>query len=610
MSRRAWPAAWLRNVALVLVVLALSGCRTERGNEPGPMRLPQPVAIILDANENPAPSILAESQELHRGNGEEPQTLDPHRAEGVPAANILRDLFEGLVTTAPDGRLMPGAAGRWDISRDGLSYTFYLRENGRWSNGEPVTAGDFVFSLRRSVDPNTAGVHARMLMPIENAAEILAGQLPLDALGVEALNDRTVQIRLSDPTPYFLGLLTHSATYPVHAPSLAEHGSAFVQPGQLVSNGAFRLADWQPRSSITLERNEHYHSVNQVILERVVYYPIEDENTEFQRFRLGDLHWTDQVPNSQFEWLARNLPEALSVSPWFGTYFFGFNLTREPFRDNLALRQALNLAIDRDILTDKVTRFGEIPSFILVPEGLPDYSPPLPEAAGWSQAEREQAARELYARAGFSANNPLDVELRYNTSENHRRIAVAVAAMWKQVLGVRTRLVNEEFRVFLQNRQLKRRTEAFRAGWIGDYQDAYTFIELFHSAHPRNDSGYDNPRFDRLLAQIANERIPARRRNLMVEAERMLLADQVVLPVYTYVTKRLVHPLLKGWAANVMDFHPSRQMYFVRAQEAEGETETETETDSSRGDAGTQREGETNSEAETDRSRPDAKVQT
>jgi len=257
-------AGWL--AGLLLALLTLPGCRGERGDEPGPLRLPQPVEVVLDTGGRPDPSILAETQELHRGNGEEPQTLDPHRAEGVPATNILRDLFEGLVTTAPDGRLMPGAAGRWDISRDGLSYTFYLREDGRWSNGEPVTAGDFVFSFRRSVDPATAGVHARMLVPIENAAEILAGQLPVDTLGVEALNDRTVQIRLSDPTPYFLGLLTHSATYPVHPAALAEHGPAFVQPGLLVSNGAFRLVDWQPRSSITLERNAYYHSADDVIL--------------------------------------------------------------------------------------------------------------------------------------------------------------------------------------------------------------------------------------------------------------------------------------------------------------------------------------------------------
>jgi len=588
----------LLQLAAAATLVLLVGCGDPDGPQAPqqPIQLAEPVPVELDALGRPVPGILAERQELHRGNGEEPQTLDPHRAEGVPTANILRDLFEGLATTAPDGRIVPGAAGRWDISRDGMTYTFYLREDGRWSNGDPVTADDFVFSFRRSVDPDTAAVYGRMLMPIENAQAILAGEQAPETLGVEALNERTVQIRLDDPTPYFLGLLTHASTYPVHAPSLAEHGDDFVLPGNLVSNGAYELGEWIPRSRIVLERNGEYHSADKVIIERAVYYPIEDENTEFQRFRVGDLHWTDQVPSNLFGWLSINLPQALSVSPWFGTYYFGFNLTRGPFKDNLPLRRALNLAIDREILTGKVTQFGEIPTFTLVPEGLPDYEPPLPDYAVLSQDRREEMARELFREAGYTEDSPLAVELRYNTSENHRKIAVAVAAMWKQVLGVRTRLINEEFRVFLQNRQLKRRTEVFRAGWIGDYQDAFTFLELFHSEHRRNDSGYDNPRYDRLLEQISTERIPARRRNLMVEAERMLLADQVVLPVYTYVTKRLVSPLLKGWEPNVMDFHPSRQMFFVKAQSESNapdveESETKSEN-SSREGATTQSEDE------------------
>jgi len=556
-----------------LLMLAAVGCSEQNVPPPPSIDMAEPVPIERTADGRPVESILAEEQELHRGNGEEPQTLDPHRAEGVPTGNILRDLYEGLTTTAPDGRIVPGAAGRWDISRDGMVYTFYLRGDGRWSNGDPVTAEDFVFSFRRSVDPETAGVYGRMLAPIENASSILAGEMTPETLGVEALNERTVQIRLDDPTPYFLGLLTHVSTYPVHAPSLQRFGNDFVLPGNLVSNGAYRLSEWVPRSRIVLEANPHYHGSDGVIIERVVFYPIEDENTEFQRFRAGDLHWTDQVPSTQFRWLSNNLPEALSVSPWFGTYFFAFNLTRPPFEENLALRKALNLAIDREILTDKVTQFGEIPTFTLVPDGLPDYAPPVPENAAWSQAEREQAARDLYLEAGYDESRPLEVELRYNTSENHRKIAVAVAAMWKQVLGVRTRLVNEEFRVFLQNRRLRRNTEAFRAGWIGDYQDAFTFLELFHSEHSRNDAGYDNPRYDRLLEQIATERIAARRRNLMAEAERILLADQVVLPVYTYVTKRLVDPLLQGWEPNVMDFHPSQHMFFVKARMLAEETE-------------------------------------
>ncbi len=557
----------MRILTPVLFTLLLASCgRSADVPFDTEVELRDPVPLQLLPDGRPDPEILAETQVVHRGNGEEPQTLDPHRAEGVPTANILRDLYEGLVTTAPDGRLVPGAAGRWDISRDGLIYTFYLREDGRWSNGDPVTSEDFVFSLRRSVSPVTATIHGRMLVPIENADAILAGKKPASALGVEALNSTTVQIRLDDPTPYFLGLLTHASTYPIHRPSLEAHGDQFVLPGNLVSNGAFVLQTWQPRSRMELVRNPHYHGVQRVVPERVFYYPIEDENTEFQRFRLGDLNWTHQVPNSQFRWLSKNLPEAMVVSPWFGTYFFAFNLTREPFIDNPSLRRALILAVDREILTEKVTRFGEIPTYTLVPEGLPDYTPPLPEYAKVDQAEREAMALQAYREAGFDLDQPLQVELRYNTSENHKRIAVAIAAMWKQTLGVRTRLVNEEFRVFLQNRAMRRKTEVFRAGWIGDYQDAFTFLEIFHSGHGRNDAGYDNPRYDRLLESIATERIPARRRNLMVEAERMLLEDQVVLPVYTYVTKRLVSPRLHGWAPNVMDFHLSRYMYLVKAQ--------------------------------------------
>jgi oligopeptide transport system substrate-binding protein len=557
----------VKRLGALCLLLALAGCGEREGHAPEPAPvLAEPVEVVFGEDGRPVPEVLAESQVVHRGNGEEPQTLDPHLAEGVPSSNILRDLFEGLTTTAPDGRIVPGTARHWNISRDGLTYTFFLDPDGRWSNGEPVTAGDFVWSWRRAVDPATGASYSRMLSPIVNAEAILAGEMPPEALGVEALNDMTFQVELEDPTPYFLGLLTHSTSYPVHRESIEEHGDSHVRPGNLVSNGAFTLADWRVRSNIELVKNPHYRAADEVVVERVVFYPLEDENTEFNRFRAGDLHWTYQVPNSQFRWLEQNMPEALMVAPWFGTYFFSFNLTREPFEDNLALRQALNLAVDREILTEQVSRFGEIPTFNLVPPGLPEYESPETPWAAMTQQEREAEAQRLYREAGYSEQRPLEVELRYNTSENHRKIAVAVAAMWKQVLGVRTRLINEEFRVFLQNRAQRRVTEVFRSGWIGDYQDAFTFLELFHSEHGRNDAGYDNDRFDRLLERIASERIPASRRNLMAEAERMILADQVILPVYNYVTKRLIDPRLKGWEENVMDQHLTRHMFLVKAK--------------------------------------------
>lgn len=559
---RLWP--------LCLLLLAACAERDE-GPDQRPPALAEAVEVVLGPEGRPVPAVLAESQVVHRGNGEEPQTLDPHLHEGVPSGNILRDLFEGLTTTAPDGRIVPGAARGWNISRDGLTYTFFLDPEGRWSNGEPVTAQDFVWSWRRAVAPATGASYGRMLSPVVNAEAIFAGDLPPEELGVSALNETTFQVELNDPTPYFLGLLTHPTSYPVYRPAVDEHGNSHVRPGNLVSNGAFMLDDWRVRSRIELVKNVHYRAAADVVVERVVFYPFEDENTEFNRFRAGDLHWTYQVPSNQFQWLKQNMGEALMVTPWFGTYFFSFNLTREPFEGNRALRQALNLAVDREILTDYVSRFGEIPTFNLVPPGLPDYVPPETPWEDMTQEEREDEARRLYREAGYDESRPLEVELRYNTSENHRKIAIAMAAMWKQVLGVRTRLINEEFRVFLQNRAQRRVTEVFRSGWIGDYQDAFTFLELFHSEHGRNDAGYDSERFDRLLERIASERIPASRRNLMAEAERMILSEQVILPIYHYVTKRLIDPRLKGWEENVMDYHLTRYMFLVRAREAGAE---------------------------------------
>lgn len=565
------PASSVLALALPVILLVGCGSQDDQSNPASPSASPlgllaPPVEVALDEDGRPVAESLAELQILHRGNAEEPQTLDPHLAEGVPSSILLRDLFEGLATSQPDGRIVPGAAAHWDISRDGLVYTFYLRPDSRWSNGEPLTAADFVWSWQRVVDPQTGASYGRMLAPVKNAEAIFAGELGVEMLGVEALSDSSFQVTLESPTPYFLGLLTHPTTFPVYRPAIEQFGASHVRPGQLVSNGAYVLADWQVRSHIELARNPHYRAADQVIIERVFYYPFEDENTEFNRFRAGDLQWTYRVPSNQFGWLKNNMAESLMVAPWFGTYFFSFNLQRPPFQDNLALRQALNLAVNRDILTNSVTRFGEIPTYNLIPPGLPDYNPFVPEYAEWTQAEREAEARRLYTQAGYSEDNPLTVELRYNSSENHRRIAIAMSAMWKQVLGVRTRLINEEFRVFLQNRTQGRVTEVFRAGWIGDYQDAFTFLELFHSEHGRNDAGYANPSYDRLLEQISAERIPALRRNLLREAERMLLADQVVLPTYIYVSKRLVDPRLQGWAENVMDQHLTRHMYLLKSR--------------------------------------------
>ncbi len=536
----------------------------------------QPVELVLLDDGRPHPAVLAEDQTVTRGNGEEPQTLDPHQAESVPSANILRDLFEGLTTEAPEGDIIPGAAIRWNISRDARTYTFYLRRDMLWSNGDPLTADDFVFSLRRAASPATASPSASMLLPIQNAREVLANELPVEDLGIALLDKYTLQITLTGPTPYFLGLLTHPVAYPVNRRNLEEFGDEFSRADRLVSNGAYVLKDWKHRVSIELEKNPLYREAENTIIDHVIFMPIEDVSVEITQFRSGALDWTNEVPNNQFAWLQRNYPDELVISPWMGSYFFGFNLEVEPFVQNPELRQALLFAIDRQIITDKVTQFGEQPSFALVPPGIEDYITFVPEYADWTQEQRNDEARRLYEQVGYSHENPLRIEIRYNSSENHKKIALAIASMWKQVLGVNTSLVNEEFRVFLQNRQQKVITQVFRAGWISDYNDPYSFLELFRTGDGRNDYGYSNSIFDAVLDEVATERIRARRSRLMFEAERILLSDFAIIPIYSYVTKRLVDQHLKGWQNNVMDHHLTRYMYKLKSREAEETANIET----------------------------------
>ncbi len=500
-------------------------------------------------------------QVLRRGNGAEVQTLDPHRAEGVPASNILRDLYEGLVIEAPDGRLVPGAADRWEIDEDGRVYRFHLRETARWSNGDPVTARDFVYGLRRSVDPATGSKYAQVLAPILNAEAIVAGELPVEELGVKALDDHLLEIILKAPTPYFLGLLTHSSTYPVHRPSVEQYGERFSRPGRLVSNGAYRLAEWVVQSHVKLVRNHHYWNDAATRIDTVYYYPIEDSSAELKRYRAGEIDITEAIPLQQFRWIRSNLGDELKVAPYLGTYYYGFNLTQPPFRDAPKLRRALSLAVNREILVEKITAMGEKPLYSWVPEGIPGYEPARLDYADWPHSKRVAEARRLYAEAGYSRARPLTVELRYNTSENHRKVAIAIAAMWKQALGVKVRLVNEEWKVFLENRKQKRVTQLFRAGWIGDYNDPYTFLEILHSRHGLNDEGYANPEYDALLDRASVETDPEKRFALLRRAEAIALADHPVIPLFGYVSKHLVNPRVGGWVDNILDHHYTKDLY-------------------------------------------------
>lgn len=536
-------------VATVLVTISLYGCGAETDQA-------EPVGGASGLE-------LAEEQVLRWGNGAEPGSLDPHRTQGVPGSNIGRDLFEGLMSEAPDGTVIAGAAESWEISDDGRTYRFSLRPEARWSNGDPVTADDFVYSLRRSLDPATLSNYTFILNPILNAEAVAAGELPTTEVGVRALDTHTLEIQLENITPYFLGLLTHSASYPVHPPSAETHGNQYARPGNLVSNGAYRLEEWVVQSHVKLVRNEHYWDNGDTTIDEVWYYPTEDQTAELSRFRAGELDLSYAIPKRQVDWIRENLPEELVISPYLGTYYFGFNLTRPPFQDNPELRRALALAVDRGIITGQVTNAGEVPAYGWVPPVQNYTGQQMPEAA-WTQEERVEEARRLYALAGYSEENPLRTRILYNTQEDHRRIAVAIASMWKQTLGVEVEILNQEWKVFLDTRQQKIETELYRSGWIGDYNDAYTFAELFASGSGLNHTGYSSPDYDRLLREASAEGDMKRRAELLQQAERVLVEDLPIMPLYFYVTARLVRPWVGGYTPNIMDHHRSQNFHILK----------------------------------------------
>lgn len=548
------PVRHVLGLALVIGLLSACGGGSEGGAQAERRAVPIGGATGRE---------LAAEQVLHWGNGAEPQTIDPHRGEGVPGSNVQRDLFEGLINEAPNGDLIPGAAESWRVSEDGLRYTFDLRRDARWSNGDPVTADDWVYSLRRSIDPQTLSRYTFILSPILNADAIAAGERPPEDLGVRKIDDHTLEITLGSPTPYFLGLLTHATTWPVHRASVEAHGDQFTRPGNLVSNGAFMLDDWVVNSYIKLVRNPYYWDNESTTLDEVWFHETEDKSAELRRYRADELDITESVPKRQIGWIRENLGDELVTAPYLGSYYYGFNVTRPPFENNPKLRRALALAIDRDIITQQVTGAGEQPAFGWVPP-VNGYDPQQMPEAEWTQAEREAEARRLYAEAGYGPDNPLHTEILYNTQEDHKRVALAIAAMWKQVLGAQVTILNQEWKVFLDSRRQKVDTQVFRGGWIGDYNDANTFASLLVTGGGINDPGYSNPDYDALIERASGENDPDRRAELLQQAERLLLEDMPILPIYFYVTTKLVKPWVGGYESNIMDHHRSKNLYILK----------------------------------------------
>jgi len=539
----------MRKTGLCFLVVALAAALLSACSGPGDL----PVKL--------QPQILKDGTTvLRKGNGAEPETLDPHRAQSVGASNILRDLYEGLVSKAPNGDLEPGGASAWEISEDRTTYTFNLRKDAMWSNGEPVTAQDYAYGLRRVVAPATGSPYAQVLAPVVNASAIIQGDLPPSSLGVEVLDKHRLRIQLNSPTPYFLGLLTHSSTYPAYRENIESHGDSFTLAENSVTNGAYVLSEWVVGSHIRLKRNRLYWDDEHTGVGQVDYLPITDVSSELKRYQAGEIDWTSSVPVPQLDQIREHIPEQLKTVPTLGVYYYGLNVTKPPLADAPELRRALSMALDREIITEKITRGGEIPAYSWVPGVVGDYQGPRMDFANWPREKRLAEAKRLYQAAGYSENKPLHLEIRYNTSESHKKLASVVANMWKVNLGVDTELINEEWKVFLQNVRSKQLTQVYRAGWIGDYNDPNTFLELMGSRFGLNGAGYKNPEYDALLEQIAVLPGGDKRQALMHQAEAILLRDQPVIPLYFYTSKNLIKPYVKGFEGNVLGHYYSKDI--------------------------------------------------
>lgn len=498
------------------------------------------------------------------GNGADPETLDPHRITGTTDVTLVRDICEGLVAHNARAEIVPGLAESWTVSQDGKTYTFTLRPNLKWGDGTPLTAEDFVYSLRRSVDPKTPPGLPELIYAIENAEQIVKGEKPLDSLGVSAPDPRTVVIRLWRPFPDFLdyGLVTRHG-YPVQRTAIEKHGNEFVKPGNYFCSGPFNLAESVPQSHIKLVRNPHYWDAANVKPDAVYYMPIENSATELKAFRAGELHATQTVPLTQLDWLRENMADSLRIDPYAGTYFYLPNLTREPWKSNRDLRWALALAVDRKALVERITKAGQAPAYSLVPPDLPDYPQPLPEWAGWTQEQREAEARRLIAQAGYGPGNPLKLEIFYNTLEGHRQIAIAVGAMWKSVLGVDVTLNNTEWKVLLERQARKEWPDLIRRGWISRFP--FSYLNLMRAtASPQANLGVDNPAFDALMEEADQIADPVAYRRKLAEAEALVMKDMPLIPLYHYTNARMVSPRLRGWESNNIDVRPAKYLWLER----------------------------------------------
>ncbi len=516
-------------------------------------------AVLAFAGPLMAPSALAEVV-YHRGNTGEPETLDQHKTSTTYEGHILRDLYEGLVVYDAAANVVPGVAESWTVSDDGTVYTFNLRSDAKWSNGDPVTAEDFVYSFQRIMTPETGAKYANILYPIRGAEAANTGDAGVDAMGVRAVDATTLEITLESPTPYFIELLTHQTGLPVHKGSIDEHGAEFVRPGNLVSNGAYALAESVPNSHIKMVKNANFHDAANVQIDTVFFYPNEDRGAALRRFQAGELHSNNDAPTEQIATIKEQLGDQFRVAPFLGTYYYAVKADKEKLAD-VRVRQALSMAIDRQFLAEEIWADTMVAGYSFVPPGIGNYGEPAyADYKDMSMIDREDKAIALLAEAGYSPDNPLTIEIRYNTSENHKNTALAIADMWKP-LGVTVELLNTDVSTHYAHLRDKGDFDVARAGWIGDYSDPQNFLFMVESDNDGfNYANYNNPDYDALMDAAAAETDLQKRAEILFQAETIFMRDLPFIPILYYGSMSMVSDKLIGWEDNIQNVHATRWM--------------------------------------------------
>lgn len=509
-----------------------------------------------DEVSEPAVGSIENTQVIRRGNGGDPGTLDPALAEDVHAFEVLADLYEGLTVMGPTGATQPGTAESWDISENGLSYTFVLRSAAQWSNGDQVVAADFVRAFQRIASPDTLSVYSFLLEPLENFSLVKAGQLPISALGIDAVDERTLVLRLENPSPWFPSILSMPITFPLH-PHAAIPDS-FFRVDRFIGNGPFVLASSEANGPIRVRRNPTYWDTASVLIDEVEYLPIVNANTELNMYRSGELHISNTIPPDRVKQMRNSIPDEVRISPSLALYYLAFDLTEAPF-NNAALREALSMAVDRNQLVSLIGR-GEQPAYGIVPPGVANHVQAEYAWRNADPADRIAQARILYAAAGYNRETPLSIKLTYDVGDIHERVALAVSSMWFDALGVQVVLDKKEWKFFLDSREDRPSWQIMRFSWFGDYNDPMTFAEIFRSDSPQNLAKYESTQFDDILNRAASELDPSIRLSLMTKAEATLLLDHPIIPLYFYVSKHLVKPNIIGFEDNVLDRHPSKYL--------------------------------------------------